>query len=203
MRPLVIQLGEWLLVVLLAASVAWGAIWEHDRAIANDAVLATRLQQIDRAVQVLDTLKARSDTIFSASVEHYHNATDTVIRELVSVKGDSVSKVAAVQAATTVKKSCDAVVLSCQQRATIDDEIVDSLRAENGLLRHGKSVTEPRLSLYGEALYDPLRASPVLRAGASARLFGPVSLIGELEGSRAHGDTVTGRILVGGRFTFR
>ncbi len=194
----------WLGIFAMLSLVAWGVIREHDARTIRDAQDRVHLVALDSAIAYLTTAKSRSDTVYVATVEHFHTTHDSVTREIGATPGDSIGKPQALAAVERVTTSCSAVIAACEARARISDALADSLRRSNVILARAHIAGAARMSLYGEALYDPLDQAAVLRTGLAARIAGPISALAEIEAE--HNDSthnIRARALIGARYTFR
>lgn len=191
----------WLGIFGILSLVAWGVIREHDARTIRDAQDRVHLIALDSAIAYLTTAKSRADTVYVATVEHFHTTHDSVTREIGATPGDSIGKPQALAAVERVTTSCSAVVAACEARARISDALADSLRRSNVILARAHIA---RMSLYGEALYDPLDQAAVLRTGLAAHIAGPISALAEIEAERNDSThNIRARALIGARYTFR
>lgn len=92
----------------------------------------------------------------------------------------------------------------CEVRHVADVAVSDSLRKELKLWQDRPVPRVKRVQGYGELLYDFVHMAPVARLGATARVFGPVSLsaAGDLSVPPAGESRVTVRGLAGVRIAF-
>lgn len=121
---------------------------------------------------------ARTDTIHDTTVVSYAVYRDRI---LTSGKPTTIEK-------TTFAK-CDAIVLSCEARHAADTMVSFRLREELEIAK--KRRAGPRVQGYGEGMIDFINQAPVLRIGATVRLFGPVIL------------SAAGDVMVGGAYSQR
>lgn len=106
-------------------------------------------------------------------------------------------------------QACNLVQQTCDERHAADSVEKASLRAELVVARARPTERPPRVTLYGEGLYDLLNAAPVFRAGAELRLLGEIraTAVGDVAvpsavECRAGRCGVTTRALVGVRYVF-
>lgn len=143
----------------------------------------------ERAWQVkvdsLSVLKAHADTVYDTARVGYITYRDRILRSGTATPRDSV----------TFKKA-DAVVFSCDTLKIRGNQLVSVMQDKPSGVR--------RVQAYGEALYDVAHSVPVLRAGATAKVFGPVSLsvAGEYAAPRAGNSDPAFRALTGLRINF-
>lgn len=109
------------------------------------------------------TVAAAADTVHDTTVVSY-----AVYRDRILTSGK------ATPSEKTTFGKCDAVVLSCEVRHAADTMVSFRLRKELEIAK--KRRAGPRVQGYGEGMIDFINQAPVLRLGATIRLFGPVSL---------------------------
>lgn len=109
------------------------------------------------------SVAARTDTIHDTTVVSY-----AVYRDRILTSGK------ATPSEKTTFGKCDAVVVSCEARHAADTMVSFRLREELEIAK--KRRAGPRVQGYGEGMIDFINQAPVLRIGATVRLFGPVSL---------------------------
>jgi hypothetical protein len=182
---------RWVVGFLLGAVALGGFLARHDANVRKDALAQQHVEKLDYWIAQLAGRKAVADTVYLGTVRTYRETRDAAIA------ANPTNKPLA-----DLAGRCDQVILSCEQRVAIADTLADSMRAEVRTLKAMRKVSLPRLSLYGEGLYDFLNQGPVARAGADFRLFGGVSLTGAIEAVQKDQKTDT-RAMIGARFTFR
>lgn len=109
--------------------------------------------------------------------------------------------------ATAEVRACFALADSsrtlCQRRHEADTAALHATERELNLWKNKPSGVR-RVQAYGEVLYDFANAVPVVRAGATAKLFGPVNLsvAGEYAAPKAGNSDPAFRALAGLRINF-
>lgn len=140
-----------------------------------------RKQKIETATAVV----AHADTVYDTTRIGYVQYRDRILRSGTATPRDS----------ATFKKA-DAVVMAC-------DTLKSSSRALETVLKDPPTGVR-RIQAFGEALYDVAHQVPVIRAGATAKVVGPVSLslAGEYAAPPAGQATPALRALAGLRIDF-
>lgn len=109
--------------------------------------------------------------------------------------------------ATPEVKACfalsDSLAALCARRHDADTAALHATERELAIWQ-AKPSGVPRVQAYGEALFDVAHQVPVLRAGATAKVFGPVNLsvAGEYAAPRAGNSDPAFRALAGLRINF-
>lgn len=112
-------------------------------------------------------------------------------------------------AATPEVRACfalsDALRTECDKRHAADTAALHATERELNIWKAKPDPPNPRLTLYGEGLYDLIGGAPVFRAGAQFRLGAGISLAAaaDLAIPPAGTSKVTTRGLVGIRYNFR
>jgi len=167
---------------LLFGVVAWRDR-EAEKRIRNEMQIAKRDTVI---VELTDTLKVRDVRYVQGK---------TVFRDVAANP---------LSGRTDVINACNQVILSCDAVRATNDTLRDSLTKQIDALRKLKEKKPPRLSAYALAGYDWMNAAPLAQVGGDARILGPLSVTGYIEGSRATGaEKINARGVVGLKFTFR
>lgn len=93
----------------------------------------------------------------------------------------------------------------CELRHAADTAALHATERELQVWKDKPDPPNPRLTLYGEGLYDLIGGAPVFRAGAQFRIAGGISLAAtaDLAIPPAGNSHVTTRGLVGIRYNFR
>lgn len=94
---------------------------------------------------------------------------------------------------------------SCETRHNADTAALHATQRELDIWKAKPDPVNPRLTLYGEGLYDAIGLAPVFRAGATFRLGAGISLsaAADLAIPPQGSSHVTTRGLVGIRYNFR
>lgn len=186
----------WVIGAALAAFGLWWGYGRYERW--QDHRRSAWQYSVDSAAtDKVSKLKAaaRADTIYKQGETVYIRGRDRI---LTSPGGNTPEVRACFALADTLKSQCD-------RRHEADTAALHSTERE---LELWKSKPPPpsarRLQAYGEGLYDVLHQAPVIRAGATFRLFGPVSLsaAGDLAIPPAGESRITTRALLGARINF-
>jgi hypothetical protein len=195
----------WLGLSCAVALLAWCVRWQHNRALRADTQLELRLAKLDSAVSTLTRARRRSDTVYLSTVEHFHTTHDSLVREVTSGAGDSLSRSATLDVVHRMNESCNLVISACEARARVTDVLIDSLKEQDALLRSAHAPSPPRLTTYADVLYEPWTRAEMARVGASFHILGSISAIGEAEGTHAprHPNAISERIAIGVRYTFQ
>lgn len=114
---------------------------------------------------------AKKDTIYLRASSAYTAHRDRVLSSGTATATDSATF-----------KTCDQVVLTCDERHAADSVEKAKLRTELATARAKPTEKAPRLQLYADGLYDFLHAVPVFRAGAEFRVLGEIraTAVGDL-----------------------
>lgn len=176
-----IGLGYWLHAPPVTSSVA--------KAVASSRAATAAAAKVDTVTQVSIHDVAHWLTKYDTT-----RKTDTVVHEsAVYVRADG---------SDSTIHACRELVSSCSLDLAAKDRVI---AAKDSEIVARASQVPSRLTLYADALYDPLHSTPVARMAASLHLIGPVSAIAEAEAgyrARVTGDSVGARFLIGGRWTF-
>lgn len=166
----------------------------HDNALLERAKDQAKVNAID---STNTGLGHRGDSVQVVYRDRYHTYTEVRDTALAHNPTDKPLQ--------DVVKACNQVVLTCQQRAAIADSLTRSQASEIKLLKGMKAATVPRLSLFGEAMYDLANKNLLGRAGVDFRIAGPLSITGAIEAApnKTDNSTFQSRALAGLRFTFR
>lgn len=107
-----------------------------------------------------------------------------------------------VPAAHEVGVACDSALAAQDRRVAARDTLVSSLRREVNVWQNKPGP--PRLQAYAEGLYDLAQSVPVIRAGATFKVVGPISLsaAGEYSAPRVGKSDPGFRAVAGVRYSF-
>jgi hypothetical protein len=119
-----------------------------------------------KAKTAADTKPQQTATAHYDTVEHnWISYRDRILHDTVSPPTAREREIFA--HADTVRLAADTVIKT-------DTVVIHDLRVETKIAENPPSA--PRLSYYGEALYDLVQRAPVGRVGATLRVFGPLDL---------------------------
>lgn len=104
------------------------------------------------------TLVAKTDTLWLPAQTKYITVRD---------------RNASIPAAHEVAVACDSALAAQDRRIAARDTLTGALRRELNVWQNKPGP--PRLSAFAEGLYDVVHAVPVVRAGATFRIIGPIS----------------------------
>ena len=147
----------------------------------NDLKDAEQNRKIDAATVVV----AHADTVYDTTRVGYIQYRDRILKSGTATPRDS----------ATFKKA-DAVVVAC--------DTLKSAHVQLETVLKDKPTGWRRVQSYGEALYDFNQRVPVIRAGATVAVVGPVSLsvAGEYAAPPAGTSTPSFRAIAGVRVAF-
>ena len=156
--------------------------------IIQEAKAKEHVEQLDtnRPAQ-FDSLR-KADTIYLGSVQTYRGTRDRAIATNPSNP-------------VIPARSCDQIILTCDQRQAASKAIIDSQQVEIDELKRLKKFALPRFSISAMGGYDVLAKTPVVQAQTEMHIAGALSAIAQLEAYRD--STVKLRGIVGGKITFR
>lgn len=193
---------EWIALAVVIVAVVVAARWFERREEVRDVRVQARIAQLDSTIARLNRYKARVDTQYIVAKTIYQHTTDSVIREIAMIPGDSVSKENATTAINKTKASCDATLLACEQRVAIRDSLLDSLRSKSRLLANHPIPPPPRWTFYVAGFRDVRTTAYGGRFGSLYQILGPISAF--IEGDIATSDSLSwnarGGIVVNRRF---
>jgi hypothetical protein len=167
--------------------------WQNDRRLQYDARLITQLSTLDTVIARLNRTKSRADTLYLKATTIYQRTSDSVIREIAAVRGDSVGKGEAIAAAKSIKNTCDLALNACDSAQKVRDQLIDSLRRRSVLLEH-HTTERPRFTIYGVGMSEFGIRGFAARTGSEYRLTGPLSLFVESELIKADSLFLRGRV---------
>lgn len=174
----------------------WGYTAYNDAQDAKLAVWKAKAEAAELAADSARELAARTDTLYRQGETVYLRG-----REILLNPGPGKAP------ATAEVRACFALADSsrtlCQRRHDADTAALHATERELSLWKNKPSGVR-RVQAYGEAMYDVANAVPVIRAGATAKLFGPVNLsvAGEYAAPRAGSADPSFRALAGVRINF-
>lgn len=167
-------------------------IGRHDKRVIEEAASAAKLAVFDSTGSVL---AHQSDSVRVVYVDRYH--TYTTVRDSIVKARPADSGVA------SIVQKCDAVILTCSERAAVDSQRISNAQDEIKQLKAMKAKSPPRVSAFALAGMDFLATKPLVQLGGEVRVAGPFSLTAFLEA--AQGDTqerLKSRGVVAMKFTF-
>ena len=121
----------------------------HDRNLLENAKVTEHVTSLDRSIDELGGRKLTADTVYRTFVDRYRAAEQTALADTSRTEIPRAEVVA-------LARSCSDSQRACERRAAIADSLADSLRAEVKLLKNWKAPKPPRITLFGEALYDEI-----------------------------------------------
>lgn len=187
----------WVLGAAVAAFLLWrGYIWNESRLDGERAEHKRIVQLKSDSIAVALREKARSDSALANQIPIYIAGRDRILRDPAKPASPEVRACYA---------EADKVISTCQKARAADSVVMAQQASLIGTLRSPPPPKAARrIQSYGEALYDVAHAVPVIRAGATARVFGPISLsvAGEYAAPPAGNSTPAFRALAGVRVTF-
>jgi hypothetical protein len=187
----------WTLGAVVAAFLLWWAYGKYGEY--EDAKVAAWQGKVKTAEASRDSAlasSARTDTLYKQGETVYIKGRDILLHP-----GPGKPP------ATPEVKACfalsDSLAVLCAKRHDADTAALHATERELKLYQERPSGVQ-RVQSYGEALYDFSQRVPVIRAGATAKLLGPVLLSGAVEYSAPQaGKSNPGfRALVGARINF-
>lgn len=146
---------------------------------------SNEMKSWERSVDSAAVVKARADTVYDTTRVGYIQYRDRILRSGTATPRDS----------ATFKKA-DALVVACDTLKIRGNALVSVLKDKPSGVR--------RIQVYGEAMYDFANTVPVVRAGATAKLFGPINLsvAGEYAAPEAGSSDPRFRAMAGVRVNF-
>lgn len=187
----------WTLGAVLTAFLLWWAYGKYNSY--EDAKVAAWQAKVKVAEASRDSAlanAAREDTIYKAGETVYIKGRDILLHP-----GPGKPP------ATPEVKACfalsDSLAVLCAKRHDADTAALHATERELKLYQDKPSGIK-RVQAYGEAMYDLAHQVPVIRAGATMGLFGPISLsvAGEYAAPPIHTSTPAFRALAGVRVAF-
>lgn len=187
----------WILGAAVGAFLLWrGYIWNESRLDAQRLEFQRTVKAKDDSLAVSRREKASADSALANQIPIYVAGRDRILHD--PAKPASPEVKACYQAA-------DLVISACQKARAADSVVIAQQASLITTLRNPPPPKAARrIQAYGEALYDFAHMAPVIRAGATARLLGPISLSGaaDLSIPPAGQSKVTVRALAGVRVNF-
>lgn len=167
----------------LGVVVAVFLLWKSYSSYTEYAALKDAAQK--QKIAVATDVVAHADTVYDTARVGYIEYRDRILRSGTATPRDS----------ATFKKA-NAVVVAC-------DSLKSSSRALETVLRDPPTGVR-RVQAFGEAMYDVAHQVPVIRAGATAKVIGPISLsvAGEYAAPPAGQSNPAFRALAGVRINF-
>lgn len=160
------------IVVLIFLAIRW-YIGKEARAEAERAEHARVVQAKDDSLAVARKEKASADSALANQLPIYIAGRDRILRDPAKPASPEVRACYA---------EADKVISACQKARTADSVVIAQQASLIGTLRNPPPPKGlARVQAYGEALYDFANAVPVIRAGATAKILGPVDLSGAVE----------------------
>jgi hypothetical protein len=187
----------WLLGAAVAAFLLWWGYGVYSSA--QDAKLAqwkAKAEAAELEADSMKTLSARADTIYRQGETIYLRGRDVLLNP-----GPGRPP------ATAEVRACFALADSsrtlCQRRHDADTAALHATERELNLWKNKPSGVR-RVQAYGEAMYDMAHQVPLIRVGATAKVFGPVhlSVAGEYAAPKAGSSDPAFRALAGLRINF-
>lgn len=174
----------------------WGYGWNERRLDAERAEFKRTVRAKDDSLVIARQEKATADSALANQIPIY-------------IAGRNTALLNPAKPATAEVRACyesaDRVISACQKARAADSVVIARQQSLITTLRNPPPPkAAARIQAYGEGLYDFAHMAPVIRAGATARLFGPVSLsaAADLSVPPAGESRVTIRALAGVRVTF-
>lgn len=174
----------------------WGYTAYGDAQDAKLAVWKAKAEAAQLAADSARAVAARTDTLYRQGETVYIRGRDVLLNP-----GPGKPP------ATPEVKACfalsDTLAALCQRRHDADTAALHATERELNLWKNKPSGVR-RVQAYGEAMYDFANTVPVIRAGATAKLFGPINLsvAGEYAAPRAGSSDPAFRALAGVRVNF-
>jgi hypothetical protein len=188
------RIVTWFGIVAGVCAVIAFALFLWKREARRDEQTKAQLENLNTAIAALEDRTAAADTVYLGTVERLTVRERDVLRP-----GRELIPRAEVRA---LVRDCRSLERACDLRVALRDSTADSLRRKVALLETRGVRRTPRLTLYGEGLWDLGAQLPVARAGADLRLFGPFSVTAALDASPRDRNIET-RALAGVRYTFK
>lgn len=187
----------WVLGAAIAGMLLWvGYTAYSDAQDAKLAVWKAKAEAAELAADSARELAASADTVYKQGETVYLRG-----REILLNPGPGKAP------ATAEVRACFALADSsrtlCQRRHDADTAALHATERELNLWKNKPSGVR-RVQAYGEALFDVAHSVPVIRAGATAKLFGPINLsvAGEYAAPKAGSSDPAFRALAGVRVNF-
>ncbi len=101
-------------------------------------------------------------------------------------------------------RSCNQLIVTCEERHTVDSARISNLRAEVKALKESPKAKQPRISAFITGGMDFIASQPLVQVGAETRFIGPVSITAMVQAARKNNENdVETRGIVGVTFHFR
>ena len=185
-----------LVVVLLGFLLVRWYIGKEARADAERAAFKITVKAKDDSLDVARAEKARLDSALANQVPIYIAGRDRILHDPAKPASPEVR---------ACYEAADKVISACQKARAADSVVIAQQASLIGTLRNPPPPKGlARVQAFGEALYDFNQRVPVIRAGATAKILGPVhlSVAGEYAAPPAGQSTPVFRALVGARVNF-
>lgn len=187
----------WSLGAVLGLFLAWrGYIWNESRLDAQRVEHNRIVQAKDDSLVVSRREKAVLDSALAHQVPIYIAGRDRILRDPAKPASPEVRACYA---------AADLVISACQKARAADSVVMAQQASLITTLRNPPPPRAARrIQAYGEGMYDVIHMAPVIRVGATARIFGPISLsaAGEYAAPPAGNSTPAFRALSGVRINF-
>lgn len=187
----------WTLGAAVGLFLAWKTyIWNEGRLDAERIAFQQTVKAKDDSLAVSRREKASADSALANQIPVYIAARNNALT--------NPSKPATPEVRACYE-SADKVISACQKARAADSVVIAQ---QSSLITTLRNPPPPkaaaRIQAFGEALYDVAHMVPVIRAGATARIIGPVSLsvAGEYAAPPAGQSTPAFRAEAGVRVTF-
>lgn len=187
----------WLLGAVLAAFLLWWGYGIYQQSKSNERKAWEH--SVDSAATVKAAkigLAAVADTVYKQGETVYIRGRDVLLNPGPGKPPASAEVKACFALADDLKSKCDL-------RHDADTAALHATEHELSLWKNKPSGVR-RVQAYGEAMYDFANTVPVVRAGATAKLFGPINLsvAGEYAAPKAGSSDPRFRALAGVRVNF-
>lgn len=185
----------WTLGAALTAFLLWaGYAWYERRKDAELTQWQQKVKILDDSLLTARATAARADTLYMAGKTVYLAGRDRILHDTLHPPSPEVK---------ACYDSADKLISACEIRHRADSLVIAQQGSKITLLENKPSGVQ-RVQAFGEAMYDVAHQVPVIRAGATAKVFGPVSLsvAGEYAAPTAGLSSPAFRALAGVRITF-
>lgn len=174
----------------------WGVLAYGRHESAKEAQWKGQLEAAHADTKAAQALALRADTVYRQGETVYLRGRDALLNPPKGSPPASIEVKACFALSDDLKSKCDA-------RHDADTAATHKVERELAVQKEKPSGV-PRVQAFGEAMYDVAHAVPVIRAGATARVIGPISLsvAGEFAAPRVGESKPAFRALVGARVNF-